>query len=150
VFVNIREVMTANPVCCMPNDTVQQAAMLMRDYNIGSIPVVVDQESRELLGIITDRDLCCAVLAAGLDPKITPIEKYVSLQPVTCRDGENVEKCELAMQENKLRRIPIVDGERRCIGIVSLADVALKDNAERVSKTISEISKPGSRRPIAA
>ena len=150
VLVKIKEVMTPNPVCCLPNDTAQQVAIVMRDRSIGSIPVVVDQQSRKLLGIITDRDLCCSVLAAGLDPNTTPIETYVSLHPVTCGEGENLEKCEHAMQEHKLRRIPIVDGEGRCIGIVSLADVALRDEPERVSRTVAEISKSGSPRPIAA
>ena len=146
----IREVMTSNPTCCVPTDTTQEAATIMRDFNIGSIPVVEDQQSRKLLGIITDRDLCCSVLAAGLDPKITPIGEFVSLQPVTCRDGENVEKCERAMKEHKLRRIPIVDGEGRCIGIVSLADFAIREKPERVSRIVAEISKPGSQRPVAA
>ena len=146
----IREIMTAKPICCVPTDTAQQAASIMRDHNVGSIPVVVDQQTRKLVGFVTDRDLCCAVIAAGLDPKTTPIEKYMSSQLVTCRDGENVEKCARAMQEHQLRRIPIVDSDERCIGIVSLADVALKDKPEKVSRTVTEISKPGSRRSIAA
>ena len=77
------------------------------------------------------------MLAAGLDPKISPIGKFVSLQPVTCRYGENVEKCERAMKEHKLRRIPIVDGEGRCIGIVSLADFAIREKPERVSRIVA-------------
>jgi CBS-domain-containing membrane protein len=69
---------------------------------------------------------------------------------VTCREGENVEECERAMQEHRLRRIPIVDAQGACIGIVSQADLALKDKPERVSKTVAEISKPESSSPIAA
>ncbi len=56
--------------------------------------------------MITDRDLCCSVIANGLDPKDTTIKRFISPNPVTCRDGENVEKCERAMQEHQLRRIP--------------------------------------------
>jgi len=145
----IKEVMTPNPICCVPEDTAQQAASIMRVRNVGSIPVVVDRQSRKLLGIVTDRDLCCSVLAAGLDPKITPIEKHVTLHPVTCRDGDNVEKCERAMREHRLRRIPIVDAENRCIGIVALADVALRYKPEKVSRIVAEISKPSSQEPIA-
>jgi len=114
----------------------------MRENNVGSIPVVVDQQSRKLLGIITDRDLCCAIVADGLDPKRTTIEKFVSLNPVSCRDGENIDHCEQAMQEHRVRRIPIVDGEGVCIGIVAQADLALKDRPEKVHKTIAEISRP--------
>jgi CBS domain-containing protein len=105
------------------------------------VPIVIDQQSRELVGVITDRDLCCSVIASGLDPKTTTIQKFVSLDPVTCRDGENLDKCERAMQEHQIRRIPIVDSENRLIGIVAQADLALKDKPEKVSKTVAEISK---------
>jgi CBS domain-containing protein len=113
----------------------------MCEHRIGSVPVVIDQQSRELVGMITDRDLCCSIIAAGLDPKTTPIQKFISLDPVSCREGENLDKCERAMQEHQVRRIPIVDGETRVIGIVAQADLALKDKPEKVSKTIAEISK---------
>jgi CBS domain-containing protein len=133
-----------NAVCCVPGDTAQAVARIMGEQNIGSVPVVIDQQSRELVGVITDRDLCCSVIAAGLDPKTTPIQKFVSLDPVTCRDGENLDKCERAMQQHQVRRIPIVDGNNRVIGIVSQADLALKDKPEKVSKTVAEISKTAS------
>jgi CBS-domain-containing membrane protein len=69
---------------------------------------------------------------------------------VTCREGENVEKCEKAMQEHQVRRIPIVDEEGNCIGIVSQADLALKEKPEKVSATVTEISKPGPEAPSIA
>jgi len=81
----MREMMTQNPVCCVPNDSAQRVARIMCDQNVGSIPVVMDQDSRKLVGVITDRDLCCSVVANGLDPKATPIEKFMTLNPVTCR-----------------------------------------------------------------
>jgi len=137
----VKEVMSANPVCCVPSDTAQVVAEIMCKHNIGSVPVVIDQQLRELVGVITDRDLCCSIIAAGLDSKITTIQKFVSLDPITCRDGENLDKCERAMQEHQIRRIPIVDSENRVIGIVAQADLALKDKPERVSKTVAEISK---------
>lgn len=136
----IRELMSSSPVCCLPEDTAQQVAQVMCDHNIGAVPVVVDQQSKKLVGMITDRDLCCSVIAAGLDPRTTSIKQFVSAQPVTCRDGENVDKCEKAMQQHQVRRIPIVDGEDRVIGIVSQADLALKDKPEKVSQTVKAIS----------
>ena len=142
----IREVMTPNPVCCLPTDTAQKVAQVMRDENVGSLPVVADTQSCKLIGVITDRDICCAIVAEGLDPKNTTIEKHISSDLITCRDGENLDKCERAMQEHQIRRIPVVDSDGRCIGIVSQADLALKDKPEKVSKTVAEISKP----PLAA
>jgi CBS domain-containing protein len=144
----VRDVMSSNPVCCVPEDTAQKVAQFMCDHNIGSVPVVVDQHSRELLGMITDRDLCCSVIAAGLDPRNTQIEEFVSVHLVTCRDGENVDKCEKAMQEHQVRRIPVVDGENRVIGIVAQADLALKDKPEKVSETVKAISD--NKRPLVA
>jgi CBS domain-containing protein len=145
----ISEVMSADPFCCLPTDSAQGVARMMRDHNVGSIPVVMDQNSRKLVGVITDRDLCCSVVADGLDPKGTAIEKFMTLNPVTCREGENVENCERLMQEHQIRRMPIVDADDRFIGIVAQADLALKDKPERVSKTVAEVSK-SAEPPIAA
>lgn len=138
----IKEIMSSDPVCCLPNDTAQAVAQIMCDRNIGSVPVVLDHQTREIVGVITDRDLCCSVIAKGLDPKTTVIQKFVTLDPITCRDGENVEKCERVMQEYQIRRVPIVDGDRRVLGIVSQADIALRDKSEKTAKTVAEISKP--------
>src|SRR5262249_26578852 len=136
----VREAMTPNPVCCLPTDSAQKVAKALCDNDVGSIPVVNDHQSRTLMGVITDRDLCCSVIAAGLDPR-TPIEKFITLNPVTCRDGENLDSCARLMQEHKIRRVPVVDGDRRVIGIVSQADLALKDKPEKVGKTVAEVSK---------
>jgi len=113
----------------------------MCDESVGSIPVVMDQESRRLVGVITDRDLCCSVVADGLDPKATLIEKFMTLNPITCREEENVETCVGLMQEHQIRRIPIVDAHDHLVGIVAQADLALRDKPERVSKTVAEISR---------
>ena len=137
----VKEAMSLNPACCTPEDTAQQVAKMMCDRNVGSIPVVVDQQSRGLVGMITDRDLCCRVLAQGLDAKSTRIKDFVTYNPAVCRDGENVEQCERLMQEHQVRRVPVVDKENRVIGIVAQADLALKDRPERVHKTVAEISK---------
>ena len=125
----------------MLSNSAQAVAKILCERNIGSMPVVADQQSRKLVGMITDRDLCCSVIAQGMDPQATPIEKLITLAPATCREGENVEHCERLMQEHQVRRVPIVDAEDRVIGIVSQADLALKDKPERVSKTVAEISK---------
>lgn len=138
----VREAMTPDPICCLPTDSAQKVAKMLCEHDVGSIPVVDDSQSRRLLGMITDRDLCCSVIAAGLDPKSITIEKFTSVNPVTCREGENLDHCESLMQEHQIRRIPVVDGEGRVIGIVSQADLALKDKPEKVAKTVAEVSKP--------
>jgi CBS domain-containing protein len=146
----VRDAMTPDPVCCLTSDSAQKVAGMLCKQDVGAIPVVADQESRKLIGMITDRDLCCSVVASGLNPQSTPIEKFVSLNPVACREGENLDNCERLMQERQVRRIPIVDGDGRVIGIVSQADLALKDKPEKVAKTVAEVSKPQSSAPVAA
>lgn len=143
----VREIMTPEPVCCVPEDSAQKVAGMLRDQNIGAMPVVMEQSSRKLVGVITDRDLCCNVVAKGLNPANTKIDRIFSLGPVTCREGENVAVCEQRMQEHQVRRIPVVDGEGCCIGIVSQADLALREKPETVSRVVSEISKPAPERP---
>jgi CBS domain-containing protein len=146
----VRDAMTPDPVCCLTTDSAQKVAGMLCKQDVGSIPVVTDHESRKLIGMITDRDLCCSVIADGLDPKTTPIEKFISLNPVACREGENLDNCELLMQEYQVRRIPIVDGEGCVIGIVSQADLALKDKPEKVARTVAEVSKPQPSAPTIA
>ncbi|HEX7286069.1 MAG TPA: CBS domain-containing protein [Candidatus Angelobacter sp.] len=143
----VREIMSANPVCCLPEDTVQKVAATLRDQDIGAVPVVLDQGSRKLVGVITDRDLCCRVLANGANAATTRIDRIFSSNPVTCREGENVSHCEQLMQEHQVRRVVVVDGEGRCIGIVTQADLALKEKPEKVSKVVAAISKRTARVP---
>jgi len=146
----VREVMSQNPTCCTPSDSAQSVARIMRERNVGAVPVVADQQTRQLIGVITDRDFCCSVVADGLDPKTTTIERFISANPVSCRDGENIERCERLMQDHQVRRIPVVDQSGSVIGIVSQADLALHDKPERVSKTVAEISRSDKRPAIAA
>jgi len=146
----VRDVMSTNPACCTASDSAQMVAKMMRDRNIGAVPVVSDQELRILVGMITDRDFCCSIVADGLDPKTTRVERFISANPIACRDGENLERCERLMQDHQVRRIPVVDSSGSVIGIVSQADLALHDKPERVSKTVAEISKSNKQPAVAA
>jgi len=136
----VQDVMSKNPSTCRPNDTAQHVAKLLKDRNIGSVPVVADGSRLE--GIITDRDLCLGIVAEGLDPKNTTIERLVTRNPVTCHADDNLENCERVMQEHQVRRIPVVDEKMQVIGIVSQADLALKDKSDRVQQTVAKISQP--------
>ena len=90
----LREVMSRDPACCVLTDTAQTVAKILCDRYIGSMRVVDDHQSRKLVGVITDRDLCCSVIAQGMDSKTTTIEKLITLSPLTCREGgENIETC---------------------------------------------------------
>lgn len=138
---HIRDIMTPNPACCTPEDTAQSVARMMCESNVGAIPVVSDRKTQKLTGIITDRDLCCSVVARGLDPSKTPIRESMHNSPVVCHADDRVESAEHAMQKHQVRRVPVVDDQGRCIGIVSQADIALKHEPQQISRTVTEISR---------
>src|SRR5512143_2160618 len=107
------EVMTKNPVCCLPNDMVTDAAKSMKNGSVGSIPVIENEQTSRLVGIVTDRDLAVKVVAEGHDPKSTRVEAVMTHQVVTCRAEDDLQKALDAMTEHQLRRIPVVDDDNK-------------------------------------
>jgi len=136
------EVMTKNPTCCLQNDTVLKAAELMKNENVGSIPVVENEENKKLIGIVTDRDLTLKIIAAGLDAKSAKVDAVMTHKVVTCRTEDDLQKALDAMAEHQLRRIPIVDANNRVVGIIAQADVATRvDQPEKTAEMVKEISQ---------
>jgi CBS domain-containing protein len=136
------QVMTKNPVCCLPQDVAEKVGDLMKSYNIGSLPVIEDTKSQKLVGIITDRDLAMKVVAEGLNAKSVTVEKIMSHTVITCHADDDVQKAVNAMSENQLRRIPIVDSNNRILGIISQADVATRvDEPQKTAEMVKEISR---------
>lgn len=137
------EVMTKDPVCCLPADTTVEAARLMRESDVGPIPVVEDERTKKLVGIVTDRDLALKVVAEGRDPNAVKVEEVMSRELVTCRAGDDLHKAVGLMAERQLRRIPVVDEGGRVVGIIAQADVATRTEApEKTAGVVEEISKP--------
>ena len=136
------EVMTKNPVCCLPNDMVAKPAELMKSGNIGSIPVIENEQTKKLVGIVTDRDLVLKIVAAGLDAKSTNVETVMTHKVVTCRAEDDMQKALDAMSENQLRRIPVVDHDNKILGIIAQADVATRGNQpEKTAEMVKDISR---------
>ena len=136
------EVMTKNPVCCLPDDMVAEVAQLMQSENIGSIPVIENEQTQKLVGIVTDRDLALKIVAKGLDAKSTKVEAVMTRQIVTCRAESDLQKALDAMAEHQLRRIPIVDDDNKIAGIIAQADVATRVNLpEKTATMVKEISQ---------
>src|SRR5690606_6796322 len=86
-----RDVMTTNPTTCVPSETVEHVARLMKSEDVGPIPVIESQNSKKLVGIVTDRDLVLKVLAEGRNPKEMKVEDVMTRNPVTCRENDDVE-----------------------------------------------------------
>jgi CBS domain-containing protein len=136
------EVMTKNPVCCLPDDMVAKVAQLMQSENIGSIPVIENEQTQKLVGILTDRDLALKIVAKGRDANSTKVEVVMTHKVVTCRAGDDLQIALDAMAEYQLRRIPIVDNENRIVGIIAQADVATRVNLpEKTAAMVKEISQ---------
>jgi CBS domain-containing protein len=136
------EIMTPNPSVGRPDEAVHQVARMMRDEDVGSIPIV---EEDRLVGIITDRDIAVKVVAAGLDPRQTLVSDVMSTDPVTAGSQMHDEDALALMGREQIRRLPVVDGGR-LVGIVALGDFALEaaigKEQEQVGSTLEEISEP--------
>ena len=136
------EVMTKNPVCCLQNDTVLKAAKLMKSEDVGSIPVVENEQAKKLIGIVTDRDMALKIVAEGLDAKSTKVDAVMTHKVVTCRAEDDLQMALDAMAEHQLRRIPVVDNDNKIVGIIAQADVATRvDQPEKTAEMVKEISQ---------
>jgi CBS domain-containing protein len=137
-----KDVMTLNPVCCLPTDVVSQAATLMKEADIGPIPVVEDPESMKLIGIVTDRDLAIKVVAEAKDANSMKIADVMTRDPVRCRQEEDIQEVLERMSGYQVRRIPVVDENNCIVGIISQADIANRiSNPETVGTVVQEISE---------
>jgi len=143
-----QDVMTVEPICCVPDDAVAEVARVMRAQDVGSVPVVVDHDSRRLIGMLTDRDLAIRVIAEGRNPEETSVRDVMSMNPVSCRAGDVYQEALRAMGENQLRRIPVVDGDGRLAGIIAQADVATRLAEPSTTGVVVEaISEPATPQP---
>jgi CBS domain-containing protein len=138
----VKEVMTADPACCISETTLQEVAKMMIEYDCGEIPVVDSEETRVPIGVITDRDIVCRTVGRGLNPLDLTVADCMSKPCVTVTPEISVEECSKVLEENKIRRVPVVDADGSCCGIVALADIALLANRNLASEVVKEVSEP--------
>jgi CBS domain-containing protein len=118
----VQELMTQNPKKCGPDDTLEQAARLMWDADVGCLPVV-DEEGRPV-GIITDRDVCMAAYTQGVALRDARVSSAMSRKVVTCKPESSVAEVEELMRDARIRRVPVLDFTGCVIGMITLADIA--------------------------
>jgi CBS domain-containing protein len=136
------DVMTKDVVTCTPQNTIVEVARLMKSEDIGPILIVDNEQSRTLVGIMTDRDIVVKVIADGQDPKTTAVGDAMSKKLVTCRPDDDVDVAMKAMSQFQLRRIPVVGENMKLLGIISQADVATRvDAPEKTGEVVKEISE---------
>lgn len=135
----IREVMTPDPRTISPQESVQRAAQMMDELNVGAIPVC---DGDRLVGMITDRDITVRSVAAGQAPDATCVADVMSTDVRTCTSNQEVGEVMHQMGDVQIRRVPVIDQDsHRLVGIVSLGDMAAKHSAQ-VDRTLDEISTP--------
>jgi CBS domain-containing protein len=142
---SVQDLMTSDPACCTPQDTINGAAQMMVENDCGAIPVVESLQDRRLVGIITDRDIVCRIVAAGLDPAGALVHQAMTESPAAATADMGIDDCVQMMCENQVRRIPVINQDGRLVGIVAQADLARAGAADmeledELADVVEEIS----------
>ena len=136
----VKEIMTPYVESISPEATVQDAAMKMKDMNVGSVPVCAEGT---LVGMLTDRDMVVRVLAEGRDYKVVPVSEVMTPDIVYCLEDDDTEKASQIMADRQIRRLPVLSREAKLIGIIALADLATRvSEAHSSSEVLGQVSMP--------
>jgi len=122
----VKELMSTKVAFVTPDTTTKEAAHIMHDLHVGVLPVM---ENEQLVGIITDRDICCKVTATGRSAGFTKVDEVMSRDVTTCFDDQNIDDATKLMIENHIRRIAVVDHENTMVGLLSVDDLAHNSHA---------------------
>jgi len=139
----VKDIMTETPETVSPGTFIGDVALMMRDHDIGIVPVV---KNGELMGVITDRDITIRVTASGLNPFEVTVQDFISPNTVTISPKDDVDKARKLMAENQIRRLLVTEGNK-LVGILSIGDVATKDSGDDAAtgSVLEEISEPTDR-----
>ena len=135
----VSKCMTRDVELVSPTQTIRDAAQMMADLDAGALPV---QQDDRLVGMITDRDIAVRAVAQGKSPE-TPVRDVMSPEVLYCFDDQEIEDVSRNMGEAKVRRLPVVNRDKRLVGIISIGDLALKEEQTLTGSTIARISKTG-------
>lgn len=136
----VKEIMTIDPACCTPASTLEDAARLMINNDCGEIPVVDDPSSRMPVGVITDRDITCRTVGKGLNPLEMTVGDCMSTPLVSVTQDDTLENCMKVLEDNQIRRVPVIDGGGKIVGIVALADIARHAPKKESAEVLKEVS----------
>lgn len=136
----VREAMTREVRLARPEQSIRDAAKQMAEMDIGALPV---EENDRLVGMITDRDIAVRAVAQGRGPG-TPVREIMSTEIKYCFEDQSVDEVTQNMGDLRIRRLPVVNRDKRLVGILSLGDLALEDEAQdEAGEALSQISRPG-------
>ena len=133
-----RDIMTPDPQCVKEDETLVDAARLMRDLDVGALPICGNDE--RLKGMLTDRDIVVKCIADGGDPSSVTAGSLGQGKPVTIGADDDIREALEVMQRHQVRRLPVIDGHD-LVGIISQADIARSLSASQTGETVAEISE---------
>jgi len=137
----ISELMTRGVECARPRDSIARAAERMRELNVGALPVCGDND--KLVGMITDRDITVRATAGACDPCGTCVGDVMTQHIITCFEDQDATEAVALMEEHLVRRLAVLDRNKRLVGIVSLGDLAVKSGDEELSyEALEQVSEP--------
>ena len=131
----IKEVMTSGVECVRPETTLQEAASRMKSLNVGPLPVC---EADRPVGIVTDRDIVVRAISEGRDPRTTRVADVMTRDVATVKETDDVKEAARLMKERQIRRIVVVGGDQKVVGIVSLGDIAVDTRDDKMSGDVLE------------
>jgi CBS domain-containing protein len=135
-----KDIMTESPACCGPDTALPEVARMMVEHDCGEIPVV--DKGKKPVGVVTDRDITCRTVAEGKNPRELTAKDCMSSPVVTVTPETSVEDCCKTMEDNQVRRVPVVDESGACCGMVSQADVAQRGSKDETADVVREVSRP--------
>ena len=137
-----REIMSRDPRCVTPDASVREAARLMKDEDVGVLPVVeADGKDKRLVGMVTDRDIVLRVVAEGKDVQSSTVGEVASRDLVTVDPQQDLDEALRLMAQHQVRRLPVVEEDGRLVGILAQADVATAGHDAKTGQVVEEISK---------
>ena len=138
----VNELMTRDAECIRPDATLQQAAKRMKTLNVGSMPVC---DNDRLVGVLTDRDIVIRSVSEGHDPRTDCVRDTMTPEIVYCFEDNDVKEAADLMRQKQIRRLPVLNRQKRLVGIVSLGDLAVETGVEQLAgDTLEGISEPSS------
>jgi CBS domain-containing protein len=137
----VREIMTETPACCTGDTGLQEVAKMMIDHDCGCIPVVDSENSKMPIGMITDRDITCRVVAEGKNPLDLTASDAMTSTVISVTPDTTLEDCLNLMEDSQIRRIAVVDEEGVICGIVAQADIAMNASDHKTAEVVQEVSR---------
>ena len=135
------EIMSKNPMTCPIEATVQEAARLMAEKDVGFLPLV--DKSGIAIGTVTDRDIVIRCVAKGIDPRSAKLSHFGGNAVICCKPEDEVDEARSLMEKHKIQRVLICDASKKPVGVISLQDLAEKEGGAGVGETVRKVKEEG-------